>query len=143
MLWASAASTSSATASAAPSATPSPQPTPRASAGDFEDRLKALYGREQMAMIPPHMLSAFRRLSVRLDFTIEPVLAQIKAPTLLMSPDAAEPLITMDEQNMMRATIPNCDQIVFAGANHDIAYQQDERCAEAALEFIRKHSGGS
>ena len=109
--------------------------------GGFEDRLKALYGREQMAMIPPQMLSAFRRLSVRPDFTIEPVLAQIEAPTLLMSPDAAEPLITMDEQAFMRDTIPNCEQIVFAGANHDIAYQQDERCAEEALLFIRKHSG--
>jgi hypothetical protein len=38
-----------------------------------------------MAMIPSHMLSAFRRLSVKPEFTIEPVLAQIKAPALLMS----------------------------------------------------------
>ena len=58
----------------------------------------------------------------------------------MMSPDAAEPLMTMDEQNMMRDTIPNCEQIVFPGASHDIAYQQDEKCAQLTLEFIRKHS---
>jgi 3-oxoadipate enol-lactonase len=109
--------------------------------GSFEQRLKALYGREQMAMIPPHMLSAFRRLSVKPEFTIEPILAQIKAPTLLMSPDAAEPLITMDEQAFMRETIPDCAQIVFPGASHDIAYVQDERCAELTLSFIKQHSG--
>jgi 3-oxoadipate enol-lactonase len=109
--------------------------------GGFEERLKALYGREQMAMIPPHMLSAFRRLSVKPEFTIEPVLARIKAPTLLLSPDAAEPLLTNEEQAYMRDTIPDCEQVIFPGANHDIAYWQDERCAELTLDFIRKHSG--
>jgi pimeloyl-ACP methyl ester carboxylesterase len=109
--------------------------------GSFEERLKALYGREQMAIIPPHMLSAFRRLSVNPDFTIEPVLAQIKAPTLLLSPDAAAPLLTHEEQAFMRDTLPNCEQVVFSGANHDIAYLQDERCAQLTLEFIRRHSG--
>jgi pimeloyl-ACP methyl ester carboxylesterase len=109
--------------------------------GGFEERLKALYGREQMAMIPAHMLSAFRRLSVKPEFTIEPILARIQAPTLLLSPDAAEPLITMDEQAFMRDTIPDCEQIFFPGANHDIAYWQDERCAELTLDFIHKRSG--
>jgi hypothetical protein len=28
----------------------------------------------------------------------------------------------MDEQAFMRDTIPDCEQIVFPGANHDIAY---------------------
>ena len=113
-----------------------------ASMGDTpEARLKALYNREQMASIPPQTLSAFRRLSVKPEFTIEPILSRIQAPTLLMSPDSAEPLLTMEEQNMMRDTIPHCEQIVFQGANHDIAYQQDERCANETLAFIRKHSG--
>ena len=114
---------------------------PEGMSGTQEERLKALYGREQMAMIPPHMLSAFRRLSVKPEFTIAPILDKVQAPTLLLSPDAAEPLLTMEEQNWMRETIPNCEQVVFAGASHDIAYQQDERCAQLALEFIRKHSG--
>jgi 3-oxoadipate enol-lactonase len=106
-----------------------------------EQRLKALFNREQMANLPPQTLSAFRRLSVKPEFTIGPILTKIEAPTLMLSPDNAEPLITMEEQNMMRDTIPNCEQIVFPGANHDIAYQQDKRCAEETLSFIRKHSG--
>jgi 3-oxoadipate enol-lactonase len=113
---------------------------PEGIGGSFEERLKALYGREQMAMIPPHMLSAFRCLSVKPEFTIEPILPQIKAPTLLMSPDAAEPLLTNEEQAYMRDRIPDCEQVTFPGASHDIAYWQDERCAELALEFIRRNS---
>ena len=109
--------------------------------GGFEERLKALYGREQMAMIPAYMLSAFRRLSVKPEFTIEPILTQIRAPTLLMSPDAAEPLITMEEQAFMCDTIASCEQVVFPGASHDIAYLQDEKCAAITLDFIRKHGG--
>jgi hypothetical protein len=47
----------------------------------------------------------------------------------------------MAEQQVMRAMLPDCEEVVFAGANHDIAYRQAERCAGEALAFIRRHPG--
>jgi hypothetical protein len=41
---------------------------------------------------------------------------------------------------MMKERIPDCEQVVFAGASHQIAVDIPEQCAEAALVFMRQHA---
>ena len=45
----------------------------------------------------------------------------------------------MDEQNLMKERIPNCEQVVFQGAPHGITWDQPDECAKAVLQFIRRY----
>ncbi len=107
---------------------------PRAS---VQDDLKALYRAQQMALTPAHVIASLMRMVSRREFDITPMLPKIKAPTLLLSPGNSVNT-SMEEQNMMKQRIPNCQQVVFEGAAHGIAFDVPERCAEEALKFIRK-----
>ena len=95
---------------------------------------------QQTGLMQPHTVAALQKMVSQRSFDITPLLADIKAPTLLLSPDNSANT-AIEEQNMMRDTIPNCEQIVFEDASHYIANDQPDRCAKAALEFIRRHSG--
>jgi hypothetical protein len=57
-----------------------------------------------------------------------------------LSPGASFPT-SLEQQAMMRERIPNCDQVVFDGAQHGIVWDIPEQCAEASLQFIRNHAG--
>lgn len=111
-----------------------------AARGTPEDILKALYMREQMAKVAPHVLAAHRRFSADPRFTLAPLLKDIAAPTLMITPRDAAPLLTMDEQAMMSETIPDCTQVVIDNADRDFAWLEPERCAAEVLHFIRAHS---
>ncbi|MEE9284645.1 MAG: alpha/beta hydrolase [Dehalococcoidia bacterium] len=105
-----------------------------------EDELRAIYRAQQTAMMPAHVIASLMRMVTQRDFDITPMLDQIQAPTLLLSPSESVNT-SMDEQNMMRQRIPNCEQVLFEGASHGIAFDEPERCAQEALRFIQKHSG--
>lgn len=102
--------------------------------------LRALHRAEQTAMMPAHVIASLMRMVSRPDFDITALLPRIQAPTLLLSPGASFPT-SLEQQAMMRERIPNCEQVVFEGAPHMIVWDEPERCAEACLQFIRKHAG--
>jgi pimeloyl-ACP methyl ester carboxylesterase len=105
------------------------------------DPLQALYFSEVQARIPAHVIAAAYRCCADPAFDVEPLLSKIKTPTLLLSPDNAAPLVTMEEQAHIAKTIPNCEQRVFKGANADLPYVYGEWCAEQALPFFKEHGG--
>ena len=111
-----------------------------AAKGTPDDMLRALYMREQMAKVAPHVLAAHRRFSADTEFTLAPLLKEIQAPTLMITPADAAPLLTMEEQQMMQRTIPHCEQVVVDDADRDFAYVDAERCGELVLSFLRAHS---
>ena len=104
--------------------------------GWTRDRVLAeIYRAEQAAMIAPHVIADLIRMVLRPDFELTPTLSTIQCPTLLLSPGAS-PLAPLDEQRSMAADIPTCEHIVFDGADHMIAFDQPQRCAEEAAAFI-------
>lgn len=104
------------------------------------DRLLAeVYRAEQAAMIPTHVMADLIRMVLEPEFDLEEVLPGIRQPTLLLSPGASR-LAPLDEQRAMANLIENCEQIVFDGADHMIAFDQAERCASEAARFIRGHA---
>jgi pimeloyl-ACP methyl ester carboxylesterase len=109
--------------------------------GDPTRLLRSIYRAEQMALMPAHVIAALMRMVTQRSFDITALLPEIQAPTLLLSPQKSVPT-PPEEQAMMRERIPNCEQVVFEGASHGIAFDQPERCAETALTFFRKHRGG-
>jgi pimeloyl-ACP methyl ester carboxylesterase len=104
------------------------------------DELGAQYRAEQTAMMPAHVIASLERMVSQPDFDITALLPSIKAPTLLLSPGASVPT-SLEQQEMMLASIPECEQVIFEGAAHGIVWDQPERCAKESLRFIRKHAG--
>jgi pimeloyl-ACP methyl ester carboxylesterase len=102
--------------------------------------LRSIYRAEQMALMPPHVIAGLMRMVTQRSFDITPLLPEIQAPTLLLSPGES-PHTPLEEQNMMRERIPNSEQVVFEGAAHGIAWDEPDRCASLALAFMRKHRG--
>lgn len=106
----------------------------------FDERMRDLYYQEVWARTPAHVTSAAFSLVQDPAFNVTSLLPKVTQPTLLLSPDNGGTLVTMEEQNLIRDTIPNCDQQVFHGATAMLPYYEQEWCAEHALEFIRRHS---
>lgn len=107
----------------------------------FEERMRDLYYQHVWASVPAHVTSAAFSLVQDPSFDVTPLLSQVQCPTLLLSPTNGGALVTMGEQELIRTTIPNCEQVVFNGANSSLPFNQQEWCAEEMLEFIRKHAG--
>lgn len=104
----------------------------------IEDILKACFHAEGTAQIPAHMIASIFRMVTAPSFDFTPILGDIKVPTLLLSPGAA-PSAPLEEQVMIRNTIPDCEQVVFEDAPHLITFEQPEECARHLLEFVRRH----
>ena len=105
-----------------------------------EDLMKAVTLSEQTGLMKPHAIASLQQMVGQRDFDITSMLPQIQAPTLLLSPGNSH-TTSLEEQAMMKETIPNCEQVVFEGALHFIANEQPDRCSREALEFIKRHSG--
>jgi pimeloyl-ACP methyl ester carboxylesterase len=105
----------------------------------FEQRMRDLYYQEVWARTPAHVTSAAFSLVQDPAFDVTPLLSQVKAPTLLLSPDNGGTLVTMEEQALIRDTIPDCTQVVFPGGTSLLPYQEAEWCAEQTLAFLRAH----
>ncbi|HWC31201.1 MAG TPA: alpha/beta hydrolase [Dehalococcoidia bacterium] len=107
----------------------------------FDERMRDLYYQEVWARTPAHITSAAFALVQDPAFDVTGLLPKVTQPTLLLSPDNGGTLVTMEEQNLIRDTIPNCEQQVFHGATAMLPYYEQEWCAEHALDFIRRHAG--
>ncbi|HLF71677.1 MAG TPA: alpha/beta fold hydrolase [Dehalococcoidia bacterium] len=104
-----------------------------------ERRMQSLYYSQVQSGVPAHLIASAYRLVASPAFDVEPFLSKVQAPTLLLSPDSGGQLITMEEQELIRTTIPNCEQHVFAGGTAQLPYYEADWCAEHALRFIQKH----
>ncbi len=104
----------------------------------FEQRMRDLYYQEVWSRVPAHVTSAAFSLVQDPSFDVSPLLSQVKAPTLLLSPTNGGALVTMEEQELIRTTIPDCEQAVFEGGTSSLPYEEQEWCAEQMLAFIRK-----
>ena len=106
----------------------------------YEERMRDLYYREVWARTPAHITSAAFSLVQDPAFDVTGLLPQVQAPTLLLSPTNGGTLVTMEEQALIRDTIPVCEQAIFEGAAATLPYDEQEWCAERTLEFIRKYT---
>jgi pimeloyl-ACP methyl ester carboxylesterase len=105
--------------------------------------MRDLYYREVWGRTPAHVTSAAFSLVQDPSFDVTGLLPQVQAPTLLLSPTNGGTLVTMEEQALIKETIPNCEQAVFEGATATLPYDEQEWCAEQTLAFIRKHGDGA
>ncbi len=103
------------------------------------DELKERYVNERQSSRSPHVMASLIRMVSAPQFSIAPILGKIQAPTLLISPGKSD-LLSLDEQARMLAEIPNCDQVIFDDAGWAVAFDEPDRCAAAALNFITEHS---
>jgi pimeloyl-ACP methyl ester carboxylesterase len=106
----------------------------------YEERMRDLYYQEVWARVPAHITSAAFSLVQDPAFDVTPLLSRVKAPTLLLSPTNGGALVTMEEQELIRTTIPDCELAVFEGATSRLPYDEQEWCAQQMLAFIRKHT---
>jgi pimeloyl-ACP methyl ester carboxylesterase len=106
----------------------------------FDERMRDLYYQEVWGRTAAHVTSAAFSLVQDPAFDVTGLLPQVSQPALLLSPDKGGTLVTMEEQNMIRDTIPNCEQVVFSGATAMLPYHEQEWCAEQTLQFLRKHT---
>jgi pimeloyl-ACP methyl ester carboxylesterase len=109
----------------------------------FEERMRDLYYQEVWARVPAHVTSAAFSLVQDPAFDLTSLLSQVQCPTLLLSPTNGGALVTMEEQELIRTTIPHCEQAVFEGGTSSLPYEQQEWCAEQMLAFIRRHTDRS
>ncbi len=88
---------------------------------------------DEWSRTPTHVLQGLCRAVPSVD--VAPLLAQIKAPTLVLAPANSiyEPL---KAQVAMRDVIPNARIAVIDGKGHEIYADQPEACAAAVLKFI-------
>jgi pimeloyl-ACP methyl ester carboxylesterase len=71
------------------------------------------------------------------EVTLEPVLAQITAPTLLMTPTGSSTM-GADDQARLAAALPHATQRVYQGAPHGMYYLRAAELAADALDFFEK-----
>ena len=102
--------------------------------------MRAVYTAEQSALMPPNAIASLMRMVSQREFDITPMLPEVKAPTLLLSPRSS-PHTSLEEQRRMKEAIPNCQQVIFEGAAHSISTDMPDRCARKTLRFVRQYSG--
>ena len=66
---------------------------------------------------------------------VRPLLAEIKAPVLMLSGDNSR--IASEQQKIFADTLPHGRLELFAGYGHGVNLLQPERCARTALDFWR------
>jgi pimeloyl-ACP methyl ester carboxylesterase len=78
-------------------------------------------------------LAGYSRVISTTDVT--PLLAQVKAPALVLAPtrSAATP---MAEQERIAATLPRADLVRIAGEGHEIYIDRPEECVSALRSFL-------
>lgn len=82
----------------------------------------------------PRMLANLARLAATVN--VESLLPDVAAPTLILAP-AKSPISPLEEQVMMRRTIPNSEIVTIEGAWHEIYFDDPDACIAALLSFIK------
>jgi pimeloyl-ACP methyl ester carboxylesterase len=70
---------------------------------------------------------------------LTPRLPEIKAPTLLLAPEAS-PFIPLEVMASMRAAIPGAELQVFAHAKHGLPLSHGQACAQVMLDFLGRRA---
>lgn len=109
----------------------------RAMTGDLfgderDDAIAAEFARTPL----PVALEMWRAMH-QAEVTLEPVLAQITAPTLLMTPTGSSTM-GADDQARLAAALPHATQRVYQGAPHGMYYLRATELAADALDFFEK-----
>ena len=104
---------------------------------DAANPLQDLYYRKVQANIPAHVQAAAYRCVADPSFDVEPLLKDVKAPTLLLSPDEETPLVTKAEQALIVSEIPHCEQRVLPGSTMHFPFTDAQWCAEQVHAFIQ------
>ncbi len=107
------------------------------------DMLADLYYREAQANIPAHIQAAAYRCVADPSFDVSAILKDVRAPTLLLSPDVymeGAPLVTKEEQEVIRKGIPSCEQRILPGSSFHFPFTHGEWCAEQVLSFLSGHA---
>ena len=73
-------------------------------------------------------------------FAIEPRLADITAPTLIMAPFASH-FVSTDLARMLSARVALNEIVWFPGHTHGLVLSGGALAAETLLNFIRRHTG--
>jgi pimeloyl-ACP methyl ester carboxylesterase len=87
----------------------------------------------EMDKTRPEVAAAMHECFESVD--VRPLLAEIKAPVLMLSGDNSR--IASEQQKIFAATLPHGRLELFAGYGHGVNLLQPERCARTALEFWR------
>jgi 3-oxoadipate enol-lactonase len=101
-------------------------------------RARRIYNAERTALAPAHVIASRLRMVDAPEFTLMPILKDVKAPTLLLSPDGS-PHTPPDEQALVARLIPNCRQVVIEGSGHLLVADHVERAASETRAFIAEH----
>jgi pimeloyl-ACP methyl ester carboxylesterase len=79
------------------------------------------------------MLANLAKLAATVN--VEPLLPDVTVPTLILAP--AQSLISpLEEQVMMRKTIPNARIAVIEGSWHEIYLDNPDACISALSKFL-------
>jgi 3-oxoadipate enol-lactonase len=87
----------------------------------------------EMDKTRPEVAAALHECFESVD--VRPLLAEIKAPVLMLSGDNSR--IASEQQKIFADTLPHGRLELFAGYGHGVNLLQPERCARTALEFWR------
>ena len=104
------------------------------------DGLQDLYYRDTQARIPAHIQAAAFRCVADPSFDVRAMLTEVRAPTLLLSPDIfpdGPALTTKAEQEMISQTIPSCVQRILPGSSMHFPFTDGEWCAEQVRSFLQ------
>jgi pimeloyl-ACP methyl ester carboxylesterase len=91
----------------------------------------------EFARTPLHVALEMWRAMHQSEVTLEPVLGQVTAPTLLMTPTGSSTM-GAEDQSRLAAALPHAAQRVYEGAPHGMYYLHAERLAADALGFFSK-----
>lgn len=103
--------------------------------------LQDLYYRHTQARIPAHIQAAAFRCVADRSFDVTNALKEVRAPTLLLSPDIypeGPTLVSRAEHELICNTIPRCEQRVLPGSSMHFPFTDGEWCAEQVLSFLEE-----
>jgi pimeloyl-ACP methyl ester carboxylesterase len=91
---------------------------------------------EDSARTPAALLARF--VPMMRGFDIYDELGRIRCPTLAVAP-GADPIHTVEQYEVLREKIPNCELVIYEGLPHNITDAVPDRCAEDLQRFLLKH----
>lgn len=108
--------------------------------GSGIDALQDAYYRTVKSRIAPHVFAAALRCVADPSFDLEPLLEKVAAPTLLLSPDEEDPLVTRQDQELIADRILSCERLTLPGSSMHFPFTDAEWCAEQVHAFVGRHA---
>lgn len=106
---------------------------------DMSRMLERAYRAEQQARIPTHVQAAILHLSFSPEFDISGLLAQIRAPTLIIRPDHSSVITDAMHQQLVDGIA--ITEVIDAPRTPDgFTWMDPVGCARACLDFALRHS---